>query len=63
VERFGEDDPYAAELAEFARAIRERRDPVTGPTQILGNARAIEALLKSARADGGALELPATGHA
>ncbi len=62
VESFGEDDPYAAELAEFARAIRERRDPVTGPTQILGNARAIEALLKSARADGGALELPATGR-
>ncbi len=63
VERFGEDDPYKAELEEFARAIRERRDPIIGPTEILGNARAIEALLKSARAGGGALEFPATSRA
>jgi len=52
VERFGEDDPYAAELEEFASAIRERRDPKIGPAEIVGNARAIEALLKSARAGG-----------
>jgi predicted dehydrogenase len=52
VEHFGEDDPYAAELEEFARAIRERRKPTIGPAEILGNARAIEALLKSARAGG-----------
>ena len=51
-ERFDEDDPYKAELEEFAQAIRERRDPTTGPTEILGNARAVEALLKSARAGG-----------
>jgi len=52
VERFGEDDPYAAELEEFAGAIREDRDPKIGPAEILGNARAIEALLKSAKAGG-----------
>ena len=52
VECFGEDDPYAAELEEFASAIRERRDPKIGPAEIVGNARAIEALLKSARAGG-----------
>ncbi len=52
MERFGEDDPYAAELEEFAGAIREDRDPKIGPAEILGNARAIEALLKSAKAGG-----------
>lgn len=48
-ETFGEDDPYRAELEEFAAAIREGRHPATGPAEILGNARAIEALLDSAR--------------
>ncbi len=63
VEHFDEDEPYEAELEEFARAIRERRDPITGPRDILGNARTIEALLKSARAGGAALELRTTGRA
>lgn len=51
-ETFGEAAPYRAELEEFAAAVREDREPVVGPREILGNARAIEALLKSARAGG-----------
>ena len=45
-------DPYGEELEEFARAIHEGRDPAVGPDEILGNARAIDALLRSARSDG-----------
>ncbi len=56
-ETFGEADPYRAELEEFAAAIREGREPVVGRQEILGNARAIEALLGSARGDGQALEI------
>jgi predicted dehydrogenase len=51
-ESFGEADPYRAELEEFAAAIREGRGPAVGPGEILGNARAISALLESARQDG-----------
>ena len=51
-ESFGEADPYRAELEEFAAAIREGREPAVGPREILGNARAISALLQSARQDG-----------
>ncbi len=51
-ERFGEADPYRMELEEFAAAIREGREPAVGPQEILGNARAIGALLESARHDG-----------
>jgi xylose dehydrogenase (NAD/NADP) len=51
-ESFGEADPYRAELEEFAAAIREGRGPAVGPGEILGNARAISALLGSARQDG-----------
>jgi xylose dehydrogenase (NAD/NADP) len=51
-ESFGEADPYRAELEEFAAAIREDREPAVGPQEILGNARAIGALLQSARQDG-----------
>jgi xylose dehydrogenase (NAD/NADP) len=51
-ERFDQGDPYRAELEEFAKAIREGRDPAIGPDEILGNARAVEALLKSARSNG-----------
>ncbi len=50
-------DPYRAELDEFATAIREDREPVVGPREILGNARAIGALLESARSGGRAREL------
>lgn len=56
-ERFGEGDPYRLELEEFAAAILEERDPAVGPEEILGNARAVEALLKSARAGGDPLEV------
>ena len=49
---FGEDDPYRLELEEFAAAIREKRDPLIGPDEILGNACAVSALLRSALADG-----------
>jgi D-xylose 1-dehydrogenase (NADP+, D-xylono-1,5-lactone-forming) len=51
-ETFEAADPYRAELEEFAAAIREGREPAVGPTEILGNARAIGALLDSARRDG-----------
>jgi xylose dehydrogenase (NAD/NADP) len=48
-ETFESADPYRAELEEFAAAIRENREPAVGPSEILGNARAIHALLSSAR--------------
>jgi D-xylose 1-dehydrogenase (NADP+, D-xylono-1,5-lactone-forming) len=51
-ETFESADPYRAELDEFAAAIREGREPAVGPPEILGNARAIGALLDSARAGG-----------
>ena len=51
-EYFGQSDPYRLELEEFAAAIRERRDPAVGPREILGNARAIESVLESARSGG-----------
>ena len=51
-ERFEQSDPYRLELEEFACAIREGRDPAVGPQEILGNARAVEALLESARSGG-----------
>ncbi|QIN78031.1 gfo/Idh/MocA family oxidoreductase [Rubrobacter marinus] len=51
-ESFGSGDPYAKELEEFARAVREGRDPAVGPDEILGNARALDALLRSARSGG-----------
>ncbi|CAN5888928.1 Gfo/Idh/MocA family oxidoreductase [soil metagenome] len=51
-ESFQEGDPYLAELEEFAAAVREERDPAVGPEEILGNARAIGALLGSARQGG-----------
>lgn len=56
-ESFPEADPYLAELEEFAAAIREGREPAIGPDEMLGNARAIEALLKSARSGGAARDL------
>jgi D-xylose 1-dehydrogenase (NADP+, D-xylono-1,5-lactone-forming) len=52
VEHFGQSDPYQLELEEFAAAIREKRDPTTGPREILGNARVIEAILESAHSGG-----------
>ena len=55
-ETFEAADPYHAELEEFAAAIREGREPAVGPREILGNARAIEALLESARSGGRARE-------
>lgn len=51
-ERFEAGDPYRAELEEFAAAVREKRDPAVGPDEILGNARALGALLDSARNHG-----------
>jgi xylose dehydrogenase (NAD/NADP) len=51
-ETFEGADPYRAELEEFAAAIREGREPAVGPREILGNARAISALLDSARSGG-----------
>jgi xylose dehydrogenase (NAD/NADP) len=51
-ETFEAADPYRAELEEFAAAIRENREPAVGSTEIIGNARAISALLDSARSGG-----------
>ena len=51
-ESFDSADPYRAELDEFAAAIREGREPAVGPAEILGNARAIGALLGSACSGG-----------
>ncbi len=51
-ETFEAADPYRAELEEFAAAIHEDREPAIGPREILGNARAIGALLESARSGG-----------
>lgn len=51
-EHFETGAPYLAELEEFAAAILEGREPAVGPAEILGNARAINALLDSARAGG-----------
>jgi predicted dehydrogenase len=56
-EHFDEDAPYKVELEEFARAIREGRDPAVGPAEILGNARSLEALLESARSGGSSREV------
>lgn len=56
-ETFEQGDPYRRELDEFAAAIRERREPAVGPTEILGNARALAALLDSARSGGDAREV------
>ncbi len=56
-ESFGESDPYRLELEEFAAAIREKRDPAVGPDEILGNARAVGALLGSAKSGGRARDL------
>ena len=56
-ENFETADPYGKELEEFARAIREGRDPAVGPDEILGNARALDALLRSARSNGAPQEV------
>jgi predicted dehydrogenase len=56
-ETFEGADPYRAELEEFTTAIRDGRDPTVGPREILGNARAIGALLGSARSGGRAVDL------
>jgi predicted dehydrogenase len=57
IEHFGQSDPYRLELEEFAAAIREEREPAIGPDEILGNARAVEAILESARSGGNAREI------
>jgi D-xylose 1-dehydrogenase (NADP+, D-xylono-1,5-lactone-forming) len=56
-ETFEGADPYRAELEEFAAAIRGGREPAVGPREILGNARAIGALLDSARSGGHAQDV------
>ena len=45
---FGLFDPYQLELEDLSRAIRERRPPLLGRADALGQARAIEALYRSA---------------
>ncbi len=49
-ETFEAADPYRAELEDFAGAVREGREPTVGPSEILGNSRAIDALIGSVRA-------------
>jgi predicted dehydrogenase len=41
-------DPYACELADFARAVRGEHEPLLGRADALGQARAIEALYRAA---------------
>ena len=45
---FGPFDPYQLELEDLSRAIRERRPPLLGRADALGQARAIDALYRSA---------------
>ena len=42
-------NPYGCELADFARAVRGEAPPLLGRADALGQARAIEALYRSAR--------------
>lgn len=56
-ETFEPDEPYRRELEEFAAAVREKREPAVGPREMLGNARALSALLNSARESGRAESL------
>ena len=51
-EDFEPDNPYLRELEDFAAAVREDREPAVGPREIMGNARALGALLESARQGG-----------
>ena len=51
-ETFEADEPYRRELEEFATAVREKREPAVGPREMLGNARSLSALLRSAREGG-----------
>lgn len=51
-ETFEPGDPYRMELEELAAAVREGREPTVGTEEILGNARALDALLASARSGG-----------
>ena len=57
-ETFEDDDPYLAELEEFAAAVREGREPTVGRREILGNARSLGALMDSARQGGRVQSLP-----
>ncbi len=41
-------DPYACELRDFAAAVAGEREPLLGRADALGQARAIEALYRSA---------------
>ena len=52
VETFEADEPYRRELEEFAAAVREDREPAVGPQEMLGNSRALSALLRSSRESG-----------
>jgi predicted dehydrogenase len=45
-------NPYAAELDDLARAVREGGEPALGRADALGQARAIEALYRAAREGG-----------
>ena len=57
METFAGSDPYKLELEEFAAAVRGGREPAVGPEEILGNARAIGALLGSAQQGGQVQEI------
>jgi predicted dehydrogenase len=46
-------NPYAAELDDFARAIREGGEPRLGRADAVGQARTIGALFRAAREGGG----------
>lgn len=56
-ETFEPGDPYRLELEELAAAVREGREPAIGPSEIRGNASALDALLSSARSGGSPQEV------
>ena len=53
-------DPYRLQLDDFAAAVREGRPPLVSGREIVGQARALEALIESARRGGEATEVETT---
>jgi xylose dehydrogenase (NAD/NADP) len=51
-------DPYLLQLDDFAAAVREGRPALVSGAEIVGQARAIEATIESARRGGALVELP-----
>jgi predicted dehydrogenase len=50
-------DPYRLQLEDFAAAVSESRPALVSGAEIVGQARALEALIQSARLGGTRLEI------